>query len=261
MTATILLVAAAAIAAGPDDRARLYRLGGDPAAGILINRSPRARPFDRLDPSLPTVVFVHGFNPAPRTFRYLMGERLAESIARRGGPPVNILEWGWNAASFVSVRMSENQENSIAQGRLLAAALWASGAAPGKVHFVGQSSGAIVVASAARTFVDCYRQPVAQVTLLDPATHYHDVVFQQLAVGTAAARVENYWSPGPGAYGRPAGVARVSNIRADVPAPLSGAVLLSRSAHLNVFRYYLATVEDRSCSVGYNVSMTCVAVQ
>jgi pimeloyl-ACP methyl ester carboxylesterase len=256
MTATLLLLAVSATAAGPGDRTPLFRLGGDPGPGVLVNRSPGARPFDPPDPTRPTVVFIHGFNPTPRSVRYLMGERLSEAIARRGGPPLNVLEWGWNAASVVSLRMRVNQENNVGQGLRLAAALRAAGVAPGRTHLIAHSSGAIVAASAARALRDGGGPPVAQITLLDAATHYHDVVFDRLAVGAASPRVENYWTDGPGGFGRHAARPGVWNHRVDLASPTLGALYMPRSAHWDLFRWYLATVEDRAAAVGYNASVT-----
>jgi hypothetical protein len=168
---------------------------------------------------------------------------------------VNVLEWGWNAASVVSLRMRVNQENNVGQGLRLAAALRVARVAPGRTHLIGQSSGAIVAAAAARALHDA-GAPVAQVTLLDAATHYHDVVFDRLAVGAASPRVENYWTDGPGGYGRHAPRPGVWNRRVDLASTPLGALYMPRSAHWDLFRWYLATVEDRAAVVGYNVSAT-----
>jgi len=257
MTASFVLVAAALSAVGLGGRPSFIAIGGDPAQGVLVNLSPWAQRSAPPDPSRPTVVFIHGFNPIPRATHYTMAERLAEAIARRGTAPVNVLAWNWNAATVVSLRMRANQENDVGQGRLLAAALLAAGLPPERTHLIGQSSGAIVAASAARTLLDGYGRPAAQVTLLDPATSYHDLVFGRLAVGTASPRVENYWADGPGAFGREVPHAGVRNHRVDVAAPHLGAVYLPRSAHWNVVHWYLATVEDKAYPLGYNGSVTC----
>jgi hypothetical protein len=83
---------------------------------------------------------------------------------------------------------------------------------------------------------------------------YHRVVFERLAVGSCARRVENYWAPGASGYGCAVGYAGVVNVRVDCPSPLLGAVDPLRSAHLHVVRWYLDTVIDRSRPVGYNAS-------
>jgi pimeloyl-ACP methyl ester carboxylesterase len=254
MTAYLLLVAAVT-AAGPGDRPRILALGGDPAPGLLVNLTPGARPWDAPDLSRPTVVFVHGFNPAPRTVRFTMAERLAEGLARRGGPPLNVLAWSWNSATYVGLNPRLNAENNVAQGRRLAAELRARGLAPGWTHLIGHSAGGIVAASAAQALRAETGLPVAQITLLDPAAYYHHVIFERLAAPACARRVENYWAPGVSGYGRAVGYAGVRNVRVDAPAPWLGAVDPLRSAHLHVVRWYLETVEDRSSPVGYNASV------
>lgn len=255
MTAPLLLIAALTVSAGARDRSPLFRLGGDPSPGLLVNLSAGARVFDPPDPSRPSVVFVHGFNPTPRTVHFTMGARVAESVARRGGPPRNVLAWNWNAATFVSLSLRENIENNVGQGRRLAFALRAFGLSPARTHLIGHSSGSIVVASAARALLADLGQPVAQLTFLDPAVHYHEVVFGRLAAGAASPRVENYWAPGPGAFGRAVPYGGVRNYRVDDAASHLGALYFPRSAHWNVFRWYLATIEDRACPTGFGASV------
>ncbi|MCA1693616.1 MAG: hypothetical protein LC749_02190, partial [Actinobacteria bacterium] len=98
-------------------------------------------------------------------------------------------------------------------------------------------------------------RPVAQLTLLEPATFYHHVVFERLAAGTSAQRVDHYWAPGPSGYSREVGHAGVRNYRVDVPSPVLAAVHPLRSGHLHVVRWYLTTVADRSFPVGFNASV------
>jgi pimeloyl-ACP methyl ester carboxylesterase len=254
MTASVLLLAAiTSTAAGFYKGQPLCQLGGDPSPGLLVNVSPHARPFDPPDPSRPSVVFVHGFNPVPRAVHFTMAEELAAALARRGGPPLNVLAWEWNAATFVGLSMHANQENSVAQGCRLAGSLRAAGLPPGRIHLIAQSSGSIVATSAARALCDGLGQRVGQLTLLDPATNYHELVFTRLRAGTTAGLVENYWAPGLSGFGRPVACPGVLNVRVDGPSSLVGAVYFPRSAHWNVVSWYLATVEDRSYPGGFNV--------
>jgi hypothetical protein len=252
MTAPLVFVALFASAACPTDRPRLFRLGGDPSPGVLANRTPGARPFDPPDPSRPTLVFVHGLNPIPRLVRYTMSQELAVAVARRGGATPNVLSWEWNSATLVSLSPQVNAEATVAQGRRLAGALRARGVAPGATHLIGQSSGTIVAASAARTLLAETGRPVARLTLLDPAAGYHDVVFDQLEAGTSAVRVENCWAPGLTGFGRAVGHAGVRNVRVDGPAVGPATLLAPRPAHLNVVHWYLDTVADRSLPGGFN---------
>jgi len=250
----VLLTAAATLTA--DGRpAVLIRRGGDPARGLLVNHSPGRRPFDPPDPALPTVVFIHGINPLPRTVHFTMTEALAGSLARRGGPPCNVLGWDWNAATVESLRASTNSEAAVRQGPALAWALWSAGLDPARTHLIGHSSGSMVATSAAWVFARRWGRPVAQLTLLDPATFYHEIVFERLGAGSLAPVVENYWAPGPSAYGREVALPGVRNYRVDGPASHLGVLCPLRSDHLYVVRWYLETVEHRGIDAGFNRSV------
>ncbi len=256
MTASVLLLAAVTSVAGARDRPqRVLRFGGDPAPGLLVNHSSGARPFDPPDPGRPTVVFVHGFNPVPRAVHFTMAQGVAEAIRRRGGPPLNVLAWDWNAATFVGLDPRANAENTVGQGLRLAAALRAGGLAPERIHLIGHSSGAIVAASAAQSLRAGTGRPVAQLTLLEPASFYHSIVFERLAAGSSARKVDHYWAPGPSGFSREVGHPGVFNYRVEIPSPVLAAVHPMRSGHIHVVRWYLTTVEDRSCPVGYNASV------
>jgi pimeloyl-ACP methyl ester carboxylesterase len=124
-----------------------------------------------------------------------------------------------------------------------------------RTHLIGHSSGTIVAASAARTLAFEYGQPVAQLTLLEPAAGYHDVVFERLAAGAAAHRVENYWSPDRGAYGREAPYPGVENIRIDRQPRSSGPIFPRRSSHMYVVEWYISTIEDPRYPAGFNRSL------
>lgn len=254
MTALVLFLAAMTVIGGHGD-GPLLRFGGDASPGLLVNLSPGSRPFDPPDRSRPTVVFVHGFNPTPHTVHFTMAERLAEAVARRGSA-LNVLAWSWNGATYVNLNARVNAENNLSHGRMLAAALWRSGLPSSRTHVIGHSAGAIVAASAARTLAIDYGHPLAQLTLLDPAAYYHDVIFDRLAAGASAARVENYWAPAPSGYGRAVPHPGVRNVRVDGQTPWLGLVHPIRSAHLDVVRWYLATVEDRAAAIGFNASVS-----
>jgi len=213
MTAWGMVLAVWVSAVGSDDRPPFVRFGGDPARGVLLNLTPGARPGDPARAGRPTVVFIHGFNPLPRTVHFTMSEQVAGALARRVGPAFNVLGWDWNAATFVSLDPRVNGRSAVAQGRALAAALRGAGVSPARVHLIGHSSGSIVAASAARTIAVESGRRVAQLTLLEPAAGYHPLVFERLAVAASAERVENYWSPDPGAFGRPVASPGVENIR------------------------------------------------
>ena len=250
----VLFTAAATISAGGRDAA-LVRMGGDPARGLLVNHSKGARPFDAPDPARPTVVFVHGLNPLPRLVHFTMAERVADSLARRGDAPRNVLGWDWNAATVEGLHPGANSEAAVAQGRCLALSLRRAGLDPSKVHLIGHSSGAMVATSAARVAARDFGRPVAQLTLLDPATYYHAIIFERLEAGSLAPIVENYWSPGPSAYGREVALPGVRNYRVDGPASYAGVLCPLRSDHLFIVRWYLDAIGRPDRPSGFNRSI------
>jgi pimeloyl-ACP methyl ester carboxylesterase len=259
MTPGVVLIALAASVVGIDERAPFIAFGGDGAQGVLVNLSVGARPCDPAVPGRPTVVFIHGFNPLPRAIHFTMSEQVGQALVRRVGTSFNILAWDWNAATFVSLSPRDNGASAVAQGRLLAAALWQSRLRPAQIQLIGHSSGSIVAASAARTFALEYGQTVAQLTMLEPAASYHPLVFERLAAGAFAHRVENYWSPDRGAYGSEVVDARVENIRVDRPRPPLARLAPLRSSHMYVVEWYISTISDPSYPVGFNRSLLLAA--
>jgi pimeloyl-ACP methyl ester carboxylesterase len=254
ISAIAVLMTAAATMGGDGRQPVLLRKGGDPARGLLVNHSAGRRPFDPPDPSLPTVVFIHGINPLPRTVHFTMAERVAESMARRGGPPCNVLAWDWNAATVESLRAAPNSEAAVRQGPPLASALWSAGIDPARTHLIGHSSGGMVATSAAQFFTRSLGRPVAHLTLLEPATYYHSIIFERLEAGSLAPIVENYWAPGPSGYGREVTLPGVRSYRVDGPGSYAGVLCPLRSDHLYIVRWYLETIEHPGLASGFNRS-------
>ncbi len=251
MTAFLLAISATVAAFADDGVPRLIERGGDPARGCLVNVGAGGRP---IDPALPTLVFVHGLNVAPGLVHLPMAERLGEAVARRGGRPRNVLGWNWNGATLVGLFPRVNHEAAVAQGLRLAGALLALGIDPGLTHLIGQSSGSMVIASAAEALHESTGVRVGQLTLLDPAVAYHHVVFGEHDVTRSAERVENAFAPGPSGFGRGVWRPGVENVRVEAPRGWSGVVNPRYSAHLNVVRWYLGTVADPSRPGGFNGS-------
>lgn len=249
-----LLIAAMTVG-GTGDRPTLLAGGGDLARGVLVNRTPGERPGGPVDPERPTIVFVHGFNPLPMVVHFEMAERLGEALGRRpGGCGFNVLDWDWNAATCAGLRVSSNIEAAVAQGPRLADALLRSGVEPGRLHLVGHSAGSLVATSAARSLAARGR-PAAQLTLLEPAAFYHPALFERLAAGSAATRVENYWAAGPSGYGRDAVYPGVFNACVRGETPWLGLVVPTRSGHIDIVRWYVATAENPACRLGFNASV------
>ena len=255
MSAHALLLMAVAAVAGSLDKTGFVEFQADPSPGLLINTTAGMRPFDPPDPTRPAVIMIHGLNPTPWLVRIPEAERLGEAVGRRGGPPINVLGWDWNGDTYASVRMKPNQAHAVDHGRMLARAILAAGIPPEHVHLIGHSTGAIVAASAARALQEATGRPVAQVTLLDPATPYHDLVFNRIAVGRQARVVHHFWAPGPSGFSQPVGSPGVTDIRVDVPGGWYGLVNLLQSSHLNTARWYVATAGDPTMPGGFNASV------
>ena len=254
MLGAITLILSTALTVGePPARPPLIVRGGDPARGVLVNRTVGSRPFDPPVPTLPSVVFVPGFNPAPRIVHFEMAARLAEAMARRGAR-CNVLEWDWNAATCDSLIPRTNSENSVAQGRLLAAHLALAGLDPGRIHLIGHSAGGMVVTSAASVCASEWGRPIAQLTLLDPATYYHKVIFQRLRAGSLAPLVENYWTASPSAYGNEVRLPGVLDYHVAGHAFYLGVVCPIRSDHVSIVIWYLETIADPNRPGGFNTN-------
>jgi hypothetical protein len=252
-----LLVAAIALAVGANPyrhQPKFIERGADSYTGVLVNLTAGAGAADPFDPTRPTVVFAVGINPFPGHLRYTIAPNMAAAIGRRLGGSVNVLEWAWGADSVGSVIPRRNLAHAEDHGRRLAETLLATGVPPERIHLIGQSSGCTLMASAAQALVARTGRLVGQVTLIDPASFHHDVIFGQIGVARSAARVENYWAPGPSGYGSQADFAGVWNYRVPGPGGLLGAPTLSRSDHINTARFYLATIEDPANPAGFNTS-------
>jgi hypothetical protein len=252
-----LLVAALALAVGANPyrhQPAFVLRGPDTNAGVLVNLTAGAGPADPVDPSRPTVVIAVGVNPFPGHLHYAIAPSMAAAIGRRLGNSVNVLEWAWGADSVGSVIPRRNLARAEDHGRRLAGVLLEAGVPPERTHLIGQSSGSTLMASAAQAIVARTGRLVGQVTLIDPASFHHDVIFGQLCLTRSAARVENYWAPGPSGYGGNADFAGVWNYRVPGPGGLLGAPTISKSDHINTARFYLATIEDPAHPAGFNTS-------
>ncbi len=255
MTSVIPLILTAVMAipqASP--RSSLIVRGPDPARGVLVNRTQGSRPFDPPDRSKPTVVFVHGFNPAPLLVHFEMAMRFSESLARRG-MSCNVLEWDWNAATCDSLIPRINSDRSVEQGRMLAWQLDHAGVDPARTHLIGHSAGGMVATSAAWVYASQWGRPVAQLTLLDPATYYHSVIFEKLKAGSLAPLVENYWTASPSAFGKEVRLPGVRDYHVAGRSYYFGVFCPIRSDHVFVVHWYLSTIENPTLQGGFNTNL------
>lgn len=247
-----LLLAASGLATGCGLNTAVIQTGGNGRMGVLLNYSCHANVCDSIDPSKPTIVITHGWNPLPKGIHTTFGSASAQALKCRCGDSYNLLSWDWNAVR-VSPFNDEPLRVGKQQGRMMAAALRARGVDPGRMHIIGHSLGTIAAAQAAVCLQDlgC----TAQITLLDPPETYHDQIFLELAPTRHAHVVENYWSPGVSGYGAHANVAGVQNYIVRGTKPIVGIVDLSLSNHVYVMRWYYETIRCPSMRCGFQNSV------
>lgn len=225
--------------------------GGNNRHGVLLNYSCGAQPCDPIDPTKPTIVITHGWNPLPNKIRTTFGLAGANALKCRCGDSYNILSWDWNA-----VRISPFNDEPIrigrCQGRMMAAALRARGVNPRCTQIIAHSLGTLAAAQAAVCMSD--QGPFAQLTFLDPPSSMHEEIFCNLAATRHACVVENYWSPGISGYGDHADYRGVQNYTVEGENPIRGIIDLSVSNHVYVMRWYHDTMRCPSMPCGFQNS-------
>lgn len=230
----------------------ILQKGGNGRKGVLLNYSCGAHPCDAIDPSKPTIVFTHGWNPLPNKIRTTFAPSSAAALRCRCGDSYNLLSWDWNAVR-VSPFNDEPFRIGRCQGRMLASALRARGVEPCRTQIVGHSLGTLVAAQAAVCLRDL--GPMGQLTLLDPPESLHEEIFCKLKAHRHARVVENYWAPRVSGYGAHAGYPGVRNFIVHGPTPVRGIVDLSVSNHVEVMRWYYKTIRCPSIPCGFQNSV------
>jgi hypothetical protein len=225
--------------------------GGIERYGVLLNYSCGAHPCDPIDPTKPTIVITHGWNPLPKKIRTTFGSAGAHALKCRCGDSYNILSWDWNAVK-VSPFNDEPIRIGRQQGRMMAAALRARGVNPRSTQIIAHSLGTVAAAQAAVCLGD--QGPMAQLTLLDPPSAMHEEIFEKLCATRYACVVENYWSPGVSGYGDHANYRGVRNYTVEGDNPIIGMVDLSLSNHVGVMRWYYDTMRCPSMPCGFQNS-------
>jgi hypothetical protein len=218
---------------------RFLAVGHDDAPGLLVNCTVGAQPFTPPDPGRPAIVFVHGINPCHPFFHLEMAQRYGEALGASWGQSLNVLGWDWNADSMRGPFPSRNALLAECQGRLLAESLLRAGFAPESLHLVGHSSGCIVVASAARIIAAHWGKPIDRLTLLDPRTGHHPLVFERLQAGSAARVVEHFWATGPSGFGSDAPYQNVRNQAFVGPSGWAGLLSPETLDHIHLVRWHI----------------------
>lgn len=247
-----LVLAACGLAVGCGLNTAVLQKGGNGRMGVLLNYSCGAHPCDPIDPSKPTIVITHGWNPLPNRISATFGSAGAQALKCRCGDSYNLLSWDWNGVR-VGAFNDEPLRIGKEQGCMMAAALRARGVDPERTQIIGHSLGTIVASQAAACLGDL--GPMAQLTLLDPPANYHEDIFCRIGAIRHAHVVENYWSPGVSGYGDHAGYPGVQNYIVRGTTPIRGIVDLSISNHVYVMRWYYETMRCPSIPCGFQNSV------
>lgn len=247
-----LALACCALASGCGLNTVLSRPGGNGCMGVLLNHSCGAAPCDPIDPSKPTIVLTHGWNPLPNKIHSAFGPASAAVIKRRCGDSYNILSWDWNGVRISPFRDEPLRVGKV-QGRKMAAALRARGVVPCRTQIVAHSLGTIAISQAAVCLSDL--GPFAQLTLLDAPETYHEQIFGELCPQRHARVVENYWAPGISGFGYHADYPGVRNYIVRGTTPIRGIFDLSISNHVYVMQWYYDTIRCPSVRGGFNFSV------
>jgi pimeloyl-ACP methyl ester carboxylesterase len=253
------LLAACVFASGCGLNTAVLQKGGNGRMGVLLNYSCGARPCDPIDPSKPTIVITHGWNPAPRLIHCTFGPAGAQALKCRCGDSYNILSWDWNGVhvpAFGDGPINVGRD----QGRKMAAALRCAGVNPCRTQIIGHSLGTVVTAQAAACLADL--GPFAQLTLLDPPESMHEEIFDRLCITAHCCCVENYWIAGVSGYGAHVNRPDVQNYEVfGAPHPVIGIVDLGLSNHVFVMRWYYDTMRCAQMTGGFqNSALLCYCV-
>ena len=247
-----LLLLLVGLASGCGLNSAVLQKGGNGRKGVLLNYSCGAHPCDAIDPSKPTIVVTHGWNPLPKQIRTTFGLSAAKALKCRCGDSYNLLSWDWNAVK-VSAFNDEPLRIGRCQGKMLASALRSRGVNPRCTQIIGHSLGTLVATQAAVCLSD--RGPMAQLTLLDPPTSLHEELFCRLGAQRHACCVENYWVPGISGYGGKANYRGIRNYEIEQGhSPMIGIIDLSVSNHVYSMLWYYQTMRDPSLPCGFQNS-------
>lgn len=220
--------------------------------GVLLNYSCGAHPRDPIDPSKPTIVVTHGWNPLPNKIRCTFGPAAAHALKCRCGDSYNLLSWDWN-----NVRVSPFNDEPIrigkCQGKMMAAALRARGVNPRSTQIIAHSLGTLAATQAAVCLSD--RGPMGQLTLLDPPKAMHEEIFCKLGATRHACVVENYWAPKLSGYGAEVDCPGVRNYKVKGVRPYWGIVDISMSNHVYVMHWYYKTIHCPTIPCGFQNSI------
>jgi len=118
----LLLLILVVLSSGCGLNSAILQKGGNGRKGVLLNYSCGAHLCDPIDPSKPTIVITHGWNPLPKRIHTTFACSGAKALKCRCGDSYNLLSWDWNAVK-VSPFNDEPFRIGRCQGKMLASAL------------------------------------------------------------------------------------------------------------------------------------------
>ena len=182
--------------------------GTAPRGCRLINMSHASD----VDPSLPTYVITHGWNPLPNRVRLTTPEAYAAKIRSRCKGKANVLAYQWDSRGQGSPKA--NVANAICAGKFLGRELIRLGVDPRRLHMIGHSMGSIVIASASNYIYAETGACTQCLTLIDGPVRKLSMILRNLDSTTCARRIINIWAVGLSGLGAPIDNPRIENIRA-----------------------------------------------
>jgi len=213
--------------------------GKTPAGFYLTNLSVGAAPGSPIDPSLPTCVITHGYNPLPGIVRLTTPDAYAMKIRQRFGNQVNVLAWHWDSRGQGSPEA--NNQNALQSGQHLAIALLQQGIVPEQTMLIGHSMGAVVVSTTANRLLHQTARRTDRVILIDAPMRRLGLICNELGVAECATSVTNVWAGGLSGLGAPVGDPRITNIAAPDrkrPVGCTGDLCPANNNHLDVVIWY-----------------------
>lgn len=186
--------------------------GTTPRGAALTNLSAHATPDAPIDPSLPTYVVTHGWNPLPNHVRLTTPEAYAHRIRARFRGRVNVLAFHWDSRGQGSY--DANNVNAVRSGVLLGQMLLERGVDPGRTVMIGHSMGTVVIAAAANSLHLQTGRVTKRLVLIDGPKRRLQIAMRDLRASQCARAVVNVWAPGLTGLGGPLNGHNVTNIKA-----------------------------------------------
>lgn len=242
LLAGILLACFAAIATAQLVSPIVAERGATPTGSRLTNLSFGASWNSPVNPSLPTFVITHGYNPTPNHYQLTTPQAYALKIRSRFGGNVNVLSFHWDSRGQGSPQ--GNNANAIGAGTTLARELIARGVAPANTTMIGHSMGTVVVTTAANAISRQTGSCTRKLVLLDAPMRRHPLLVEAIE-STCAMEVNNIWADGISGLGAPINHPRIRDYQAPIRQSQASGLGWSdpaRNNHIDILLWYYETI-------------------